>query len=66
MNKNKEFSLTSVCRQDLESIGYDTSDINDETMQELASKMGEAIMEEFWIDLPIIADRLSINKRQDE
>ena len=55
------FSITSVARADLEGIGYDTTKIDDGTMEELASKMEEAYTEEiFWIDLPIIADHLGI------
>lgn len=64
-NKFTPFTLTTVCREDLESIGFDTKNIDDETMQELASKMGEAIMAEFWIDLPIIAEHLKIPKKEE-
>lgn len=62
--KFKAFSLTSVCREDLENEGYDTSKVSDSTMEELASKMGEAIMPEFWQDLHIIADDLKIKRRK--
>jgi hypothetical protein len=58
------FSLTSVCLEDLESVGYDTTNVSRETMQELASKMGEAIMGEFWIDIEIIADNLKIKHKE--
>lgn len=58
----KPFPLTSVCREDLQSHGYDVSHVSDETMEELAHKMGEAIMNEFWQDLDIIAEDLSIPK----
>lgn len=62
---HRPFPLTSVCRADLEEQGYDISKVDDDTMRELAEKMGEAIMDEFWIDLEIIADNLSIPKKKE-
>ena len=60
------FPITHVHRDDLENIGYDTSKVDDDTMQELARKMGNAYVENcFWIDLPIIADILDIPKHGD-
>ncbi len=59
----KAFQLTTVCRADLENQGFDSKDVTDETMQELANKMGEAIMEEFWIDMDIIAPSLGIKQK---
>lgn len=63
MNKYKDFTITSVCLADLESIGYDTSNIDESTMERLASKMANAYCDNgFWIDLPILADHLGITK----
>lgn len=57
---NKEFgpfSITSVCREDLEGEGFDTSKVDDATMMTIARKMADAYLESiFWIDLPIIAE----------
>ena len=59
------FNITSVAREDLEGIGYDTSNVDDATMEQLASKMADAYCESgFWIDLPILADHLEIPKKQ--
>ncbi len=59
------FSITSVSREDLEGIGYDTSKIEDGTMEHLASKMADAYCDNgFWIDLPILADYLEIPKKE--
>lgn len=59
------FPITSVCREDLDSIGYDTTNIDDATMQELAEKMADAYVENvFWIDLEIIANDLGIKKNK--
>lgn len=61
---DKPFNITSVARADLDGIGYDTSKVSDETMQELASDMANAYCEQgFWIDLPILADNLKIPKK---
>lgn len=60
------FPITSVHRDDLESIGYDTSRVDDATMSRLASKLADAYCESsFWIDLPIIADYLGIPMRKE-
>lgn len=39
--KKEYFTITSVAREDLEGIGYDTSKVDDSTMERLASKMAE-------------------------
>ncbi len=59
------FSITSVCRTDLEEIGFNTTDVDDGTMSKLASKMADAYCEfAFWEDLEIIAEYLKIKKRK--
>jgi len=61
------FPITSVHRDDLKGLGYDTSNVDDGTMQELASKMADAYLNQvFWIDLPIIADELEIPMKKPE
>ena len=61
------FPITSLHRDDLEGLGYDTSRVDDATMSRLAIKMADAYCEStFWIDLPIIADFLGIPKREEE
>lgn len=64
--KQESFEITSVSREDLEGLGYDTSNVEDMTMRRLASKMADAYVENvFWIDLPIIADYLEIPKKKE-
>lgn len=59
------FSITRVGRADLEGIGYDTSHVDDLTMEDLARKMANAYVENvFWIDLEILADYLEIPKKK--
>ena len=65
MITDKGFQITSVAREDLESRGFDTSKVEDGTMERLASKMADAYCEQsFWIDLDIIAEHLEIPKHK--
>ena len=60
----ESFEITSVSREDLDLAGFDTSDVDDSTMERLADKMGDAYVSNgFWIDLPIIAEYLEIPKK---
>lgn len=57
------FPVTFVSRDDLEGQGYDTSKVDDSTMERLADKMGDAYCESgYWTDLEILADYLEIPK----
>jgi len=61
----KDFPITSVCLADLESVGFDTTDVDDDAMSELASKMADAYCDMgFWEDLEILAEDLKIKKRE--
>lgn len=56
-NQGEYFPITSVGRADLEGMGYDISNVTDEQMERLASKMANAYLDQsYWIDLEIIAD----------
>ena len=51
------FCISRLSREDLEEKGFDTSDIDDKTMQQIADKLGEDYCEQlFWISLEIIAE----------
>jgi len=64
MPKYADFPITSVCRADLESIGFDTASVDDGTMKELAGKLADDYCEQlFWGSLEILADYLKIPKR---
>jgi len=59
------FPITSVCRDDLEEVGFDTKNVDDSTMSKLASKMADAYCEfAFWEDLEMIAEYLKIKKHK--
>lgn len=65
--KKEYFKITSVAREDLEEIGFDTSGIDDDDMERLAGKMADAYLDNgFWIDLPIIAEYLEIPKKNNK
>ncbi len=60
----KDFPITSICRADLEESGFDTEEVDDDTMRELASKMANAYCSNgFWMDLEILAKHLKIKKK---
>lgn len=60
----KDFTITSVCRADLESAGFNTKGVDDDVMSELASKMANAYCDMgFWEDLKILAEHLGIKKQ---
>ena len=64
-NLYRDFPITSVCRADLESAGFDSRNVDDGTMEELASKMANAYCDQdFWIDLEILAEHLGISKHK--
>ena len=61
----ESFIITQVSREDLETIGYDTSEVSDDTMERLASKLGDDYCEQlFWTSLDIIAEYMEIPKRE--
>ena len=63
-NLQTPFPITSVCRADLEESGFDTEEVDDDTLRELASKMADAYCcNGFWTDLEILAEHLKIKKK---
>ena len=53
----KEFKITSVTREDLEDRGFDTTNITDVQMEELARRMCNDYLEQmFWLSMEIIAE----------
>ena len=61
---NEFFPITSVSRDDLESKGFDTSEITDDQMKRLASKMADDYLEQmYWISMTIIAEELGFPKK---
>lgn len=59
------FPITSVSRNDLEERGFDTSEVDDDTMERLASKMSDDYCEQmFWTSMEIIAEIMGIPKKE--
>jgi len=57
----KSFAIfTSVCRADLETLKFDTTNVDDDTMDTLARKMGDRGQETYWMSLDKIAEGLRI------
>lgn len=57
------FPITYVHRDDLENQGYDPSDVDDATMEQLADHMKDGyLMDCYWIGLDCAADTLGIKK----
>lgn len=60
----ESFCISRLSREDLEEKGFDTSDVDDKTMEKLASKLGDDYCEQlFWISLEIIAESMGIPKK---
>ena len=58
------FSIGAICREDLQSIGFDISNISDDTMDRIADKIHDAYVDNgLFIDLPIIADYFNVPKK---
>ena len=65
--KKTFFPITSVSRDDLETLGFDTSNVTDSTMEYLAKKMADDYLEQmYWISLRIIAEYLEIPQKDSE
>jgi hypothetical protein len=59
----KEFKIIGVSREDLETFGYNTSAVDDSTMECIADDMAEDFCQEFEDLLAVAADKLNIPKR---
>ena len=60
----ESFVISELSREDLEEVGFDASNISDETMEKLANKLGDDYCEYlFWTSLKINAEGLGLPKR---
>lgn len=54
-----------ISREDLEQLGFDTKDVEDETMEKLAKKMSNDYMEQlYWSSMKTIASTCLNIKRK--
>jgi hypothetical protein len=57
MFSKESFCISRLSREDLESIGFDTSDVDDSTMERIADRLGDDYCTQlFWQSLEIIAE----------
>lgn len=57
--KDGDFSIASVSREDLQSIGFDTRSVTDNQMCHLAKKMSDDYLDQlYWSSMRIIAEGL--------
>ena len=63
--KSESYIISELSKEDLEERGFDTSNISEETMKKLASKLGDDYCENlFWTSLDIIAESMNIPKKK--
>ena len=63
--RQEAFVVTTLSRQDLESLGFNTKRVSDFKMERLASKLSDDYCEQlFWISLQSIAEYERIPKRR--
>lgn len=63
--RQEAFVVTTLSRQDLESLGFNTKRVSDFKMEQLASKLSDDYCEQlFWISLHSIAECERIPKRR--
>lgn len=61
------FVISRVSREDLEAIGFDTSNVSDSTMEKLASRLGDDYCDQlFWISLDIMAEYFEIPRKKQQ
>ena len=66
-SKYADFPITSVCRADLESLGFETRAVDDGTMKELAGKLADDYCDQlFWGSLDVISRYLKIPKHAEK
>lgn len=59
----EEFTVCVLSRSDVEALGYDPNSLTDAEMERLATKMGDAYVENgFWVDLGIYLEHFGAAK----
>jgi len=60
---NKSFEISALSEEDLQYLGFDTSGLDDSTMERIASKMGDNYCDQlYWDSLQVIAECMGIPK----
>jgi hypothetical protein len=56
MPKDTQFPVLNVCREDLELLGFDTTQVDDHTMMMFAHRLSKECMEGFFDSLRYLAE----------
>lgn len=63
--KDGYFVITRLHRLDLEDAGFDTTNVTDDMMEQLAELMNDDYLSHlFWEHLPVFAESLGIPERE--
>ena len=65
-NTKEFFDVVSLSREDFNEVGYDGSNLTDAQMEKIASKVSDAMMEEFWSNIRYWAKTFNLPKADNE
>jgi hypothetical protein len=65
-NTKEFFDVVSLSREDFNEVGYDGSNLTDAQMDKIASKVSDAMMEEFWSNIRYWAETFNLPKADNE
>lgn len=65
--KKDEFPVITLMREDLEQKGFDTSNLGDEWMEKIASKVGDILLDsDYWDHLVWAADYYKLPRKEED
>lgn len=60
-----EFPITTICKEDVETAGFDISNITEEQLKKIADNMEDMYLQDgFWHDLRVSAEKVGIPKKK--
>lgn len=60
-----EFPITTVCKEDVDTAGFDTTNITEEQLKKIANNMEDMYLKDgFWHDLRVSAEKVGIPKKK--
>lgn len=63
-DEDDSYPLVSISREELELQGYDTKDVDETTISEIAEELGESISETAFSSLPYFTEKYGIPRKQ--
>ena len=65
--KKDEFPVITLMREDLEQKGFDTSNLGDEWMEKIASKVGDILLDsDYWDHLVWAAEYYKVPRKEED